>query len=232
MWNNKNKAVTFSFDDGVKQDKKLIALLDKYNVKATFNLNSACFGSKNIYLYENIREINRDRLNEDEIKEIYKNHEIYAHTLTHRNLTTLTDEEVIKEVEEDRKNLSKITGYEVKGLAYPCGGVNNDDRVAKLIKENTGVKFCRTTTSSYSFDKQDNLYRFNPTVYFREYDKALELAKDFIELKTNEPKVFYIWCHAYEFDYTDDAWDKFEDFLKLISNKEDIFYGTNSEVLL
>ena len=41
MWNGKNKAVTFSFDDGVEQDKLLIPILDKYNLKATFNLNSA-----------------------------------------------------------------------------------------------------------------------------------------------------------------------------------------------
>jgi hypothetical protein len=27
-------------------------------------------------------------------------------------------------------------------------------------------------------------------------------------------------------------WEEFEEFCKLISNKNDIFYGTNSEVLL
>ena len=46
MWNNKNKAVTFSFDDGVTQDKRLVEILNKYNLKATFNLNSALLGLK------------------------------------------------------------------------------------------------------------------------------------------------------------------------------------------
>lgn len=231
-WNGKLKAITFSFDDGVKQDKRLIELLNKYHIKATFNLNSACFGSKDIYMFEGVRPINRDRFNATEIKELYENHEVASHTLHHHNLTLLTDEEIVDEVEKDRQALSEIVGYEVKGFAYPCGGVNNDDRVAKVIKEHTGIKYCRTTTSSYSFEPQKNLYRFNPTVYFREYQKALELAKEFIELKTSTPKYLYIWCHAYEFDYTDDAWDIFEEFLKLISNKDDIFYGSNSEVLL
>ena len=34
MWNGKNKAVTFSFDDGVTQDIRLIELLDKYGLRA------------------------------------------------------------------------------------------------------------------------------------------------------------------------------------------------------
>lgn len=44
MFHGKCKAVTFSYDDGVSQDVRLIALLDKYGLKATFNLNSEMFG--------------------------------------------------------------------------------------------------------------------------------------------------------------------------------------------
>ena len=32
MWDNKKKAVTFSFDDGVVQDKRCIEILDKYTI--------------------------------------------------------------------------------------------------------------------------------------------------------------------------------------------------------
>ena len=45
MFHGKLKAVTFSYDDGVSQDVRLIALLDKYGLKATFNLNSGMFGA-------------------------------------------------------------------------------------------------------------------------------------------------------------------------------------------
>ena len=34
------KAVTFSYDDGVEQDRKLIEIFNKYGMKATFNLNT------------------------------------------------------------------------------------------------------------------------------------------------------------------------------------------------
>lgn len=37
--NFKLKAVTLSYDDGVRQDKRLIAIMKKYGLKGTFNLN-------------------------------------------------------------------------------------------------------------------------------------------------------------------------------------------------
>ena len=42
----KEKAVTFSFDDAVVEDVRMIALLNKYQLKATFNVNTGCFGEK------------------------------------------------------------------------------------------------------------------------------------------------------------------------------------------
>ena len=40
------KYLTFSFDDGITQDKRMLAILDKYRLKCTFNLNSALLGLK------------------------------------------------------------------------------------------------------------------------------------------------------------------------------------------
>ena len=232
MFNGKMKAVTFSFDDGVTQDKRLIELLDKYSIKATFNINSELLG-KDGQLEYNGRKCSHVKIAPKEVASVYKNHEVAVHTLTHPNLTQIEDEqEIIRQVEQDRLNLSELCGYEVHGMAYPCGGVNNDDRVAKIIKENTGVKFSRTITSNFSFEPQKNLYRFDPTVYiFREFDKMCELADEFLAMKPTSPKIFYLWSHAYEFDFYDD-WGKLEEFFKKISGKDDIFYGTNSQVLL
>ena len=224
------KAVTFSFDDGVTQDKRLIEIFDKYGLKCTFNINSELLGKAGS-LIRNEVTVAHVKPREQEIKEIYKNHEVAVHTLTHPNLTTLDDSEVIRQVEIDRKNLTEYVGYEVCGMAYPCGGVNNDERVAELIKKNSGVKYSRTITSTHNFDLQENLYQFNPSVYIQETDKMWEMAEEFINLQTDEPKLFYIWGHAYEFDI-DNSWQRFDDFCKFISNRQDIFYGTNSEVLL
>ncbi len=227
----KMKAVTFSYDDGVTQDVQLIQLMNKYGLKGTFNLNSELLGTGYFLTGPDYR-ICHYKIRPEDVKGLYEGHEIAAHTLTHLNLTTLSDEEVIRQVEQDRLNLSELAGYEVVGMAYPCGGVNNDDRVAQLIKEHTGIRYCRTTTHNNSFEVQENLYRFDPTSYHHDFDSITELAHQLIQSKPDRPQIFYIWGHSYEQDFRSDYWEKLEAFFKLISGRDDIFYGTNKEVLL
>lgn len=227
MWDNKLKAVTFSFDDGVQQDKRLMEIFNKYGLKCTFNFNSGRFGVSSVW-----QGVDHTKFRADEMVEVYSGHEIAGHTVSHPTLTLIDDDEkVIWEVEHDRKTLSEVMGYEVVGMAYPNGGVNNDDRVEALIRGNTGIKYARTITSTYSFDLQDNLLRFNPTIGVGGADckKLFELGEEFIALKPDSPKLFYIWGHSYSFDVSN-TWDKFEEFCKLISGKDDIYYGTNREV--
>ena len=231
MFNGKMKAITFSYDDGVTQDQRLISLFNKYDLKATFNLNSGLLGNGGHLIREDVT-VAHVKPRPEEIKNIYKGHEVAGHTLTHPFLPKLSDDEIIEQVEKDRLALSDIVEYEVKGFAYPCGGENYNQHVADVIRNNTGVKFCRTIVSSGNFDLQDDLYTFKPTIYHHEeFGKLMEMGERFINLKTDEPQIFYIWGHAYEFDIHN-QWDEFEEFLKLISHKDDIFYGTNSEVLL
>ena len=226
----KMKYVTFSFDDGVTQDERLSALLSKYGLKATFNLNSSLLGLKGGWEFDG-KWLSHNKISPLVLKEVYADHEVAVHTLTHPNLTGEEDVTVEYQVEEDRKQLSRLMGYEVQGMAYPCGGVNNDDRVAAIIKEKTGVLYARTITSTYAFDLPKNMHRLDPTVHIGEAEKMFELAEKFLALETDEPQIFYIWGHAYEFDIFDHmSWERFEEFCKLISGKDDIVYGTNLEV--
>ena len=229
MWNGKKKALTFSFDDGVTQDIRLIEILDKYGLKCTFNLNSEFLGLDGT-LDRNGRTVRHDKIARDKIKEVYKNHEVAVHTLTHPFLPELDEKEIIHQVEKDRENLSEICGYEVVSMAYPCGGRNNDDRVAEIIKKQTGVRFARGLESTYSFDLQDNLYRFKPTVYYIE-SCLDEIVDKFLALDSDTPALLYIWGHSYEMDAEYISWEKFEEVCKRLSGKDDIFYGTNKEVL-
>ena len=231
MFHGKRKAVTFSYDDGVTQDQRLIKLLDKYGLKCTFNLNSGLLGNPGSLIREDVT-VAHVKPRACEVREIYKNHEIAVHTLTHPALSQLSDEEVIRQVEEDRRALSELAGYEVVGMAYPGGTHVMNEHVAELIRDNTGVKYARTTTSTHNFDLQTNLHIFNPTVYHHaEWDKLFELGEQFIALQPDKPQIFYIWGHAYEFDIHGD-WERFEDFCRLIAGHDDMFYGTNREVLL
>ncbi len=231
MFNGKMKAVTFSYDDGVFQDKRLIALFNKYDLKGTFNLNSGLFGNLwNLDVMGNF--VPHVRFPAREIRKIYEGHEIAVHSLTHPYLENLGDEEFINEIEQDRLNLSELAGYDVVGMAYPGGSGYHTEHYLDLVRSCTGIRYARTTHSVYNFDLQTNLVRFNPTIYHLEWDRLFELAENFIGMKPEEPKLFYIWGHAYELDYSEEGWEKYEEFCRMISGRDDIFYGTNSECIL
>lgn len=225
---DKNKILIFSFDDGVTQDERMIEIFNRYGIKGTFNLNSELLGKPGELVREGVR-ISHNKISPSDVRKIYAGHEIAGHTLTHPRLPAIeSDSEIIRQVEEDRKNLSELAGYEVRSFAYPCGGENNDDRVAELIRGHTGIKNARTITSSHSFLLPKNIYRLDPTVYFHtETDLAFDLAEKFIAMEASEPRLFYIWGHSYEQDIHN-TWDRFEDLCRLLGGRDDICYTTAS----
>lgn len=229
MWNGKKKALTFSFDDGVSQDRRLAELLNRYGLKATFNINSGFFGQSG-ELIRNGVSVRHDKLPKEEALSVYDGHEVAAHTVTHPFLPKLSDGDVIAQVENDRLALEKVFGREIVGMAYPCGGANHDARVEKLVREHTGCLYARTIESTGNFDLPQDPYVLNPTVYYIDTDDMFALGKEFLSLQSDEPRLFYIWGHAYELDAWG-FWDRFEEFCKMMSGREDIFYGTNREVL-
>ena len=228
-FNGKKKAITFSYDDGVTQDIRLIKLFNKYGLKCTFNVNSGKLGQPGKLLREGV-DVRHDKIAPEDIRFVYEGHEVATHSVTHPYLTRLSDDEIVREIEDDRIRLSELVGYDVIGHAYPMGDC--DERVASLLRDRTGVKYARTVKSTYNFDPQTNMYLFDPTVYHhREMDEMFRLGEEFLNLKTDEPKLFYIWGHAYEFDIHND-WKRFEEFLEMISGRSDVFYGTNKECLI
>ena len=50
------------------------------------------------------KTIRVDTIKAEEVRELYQGHEVAVHTLTHPNLTGCSDEEIIRQVEQDRQN--------------------------------------------------------------------------------------------------------------------------------
>ena len=91
MWNGKKKAVTFSYDDGVTQDKRFIEILNRFGLKATFNLNSALLGKEGSLIRNGVT-VNHTKIKPEDVRAVYDGHEVAAHTLTHPALRNLPDE--------------------------------------------------------------------------------------------------------------------------------------------
>lgn len=221
---NKMKALTFSYDDGVGQDERLVKIFNKYNLKCTFNLNSGIQTGANGFVKN---DISIHRMNIDKSKEVYKGHEIAVHTLTHPHLENQDEETIYNEIMQDKLNLERIYERKIRGMAYPYGTYN--ETVIQVAKK-CGIAYARTVMDASDFDIQENLMELKSTCHHNNKN-LMRLAKEFVELKPDKPQVFYVWGHSYEFD-VDNNWKVIEEFCEYISGREDIFYGTNEEVLL
>lgn len=221
-WNGLKKAVTFSFDDGVCQDRKLVEILNKYGLKCTFNINTG------IQTYANAwsnKGVDIHRMNVRGLKELYEGHEVAVHSLTHPRLEVLDKDTILNELEQDIQNIQSIFGTTPIGMAYPYGTYSQE--VIDIAKS-LGLRYARTAGTSMKFSIPDDLMRYSGTCHFLNADME-KLFESFFK-DDGEEKLFYIWGHSYEFD-TENCWDRIEAIAKrLYKRKEEVFFGTNREV--
>jgi len=224
----KAKALTFSYDDGVQQDVRLIEIFRKYGMRATFNINGGQFSPEGKVFPEG--HVHR-RLTERQVKEAYTEDvcEVACHAYQHPMLTDCDSAVVVDQVISDRKALEKLFGRQIHGMAYPFGPTN--DTVVSCLK-NCGIYYSRTTVSTEKFDMPTDWLRLPATCHHKN-PKLMELAEKFIDLNTvkHGPKVFYVWGHAYEFEEKNN-WNVIEDFCEKMAGKDDIWYCTNMELYL
>lgn len=219
----KSKALILSYDDGPDADRKLVKLMNDYGLKGTFHLNSNKLNTKGY-------------LTSEEIKSLFKGHEVSVHTANHPGLSGLSKIDIVYEVVEDRKSLEKLTGNMVRGMAYPFGSYN--DLVVETVN-GLGIEYARTVSDSYNFSIPSNFLKWDPSIhqfgkaYFKtndaENDKKelasfYKLTDDF--LKTTSLALFDVWGHSWENNGEGNRWVEMENFFKLVSKRNDINYTT------
>ena len=215
----KGKALTFSYDDGVVEDIRLVNIFRKYGMKGTFNLNSGKFG---------LSGVKHPRLTIEQALETYTEDvcEIACHGVSHPYFNVCDTVTACTEVIDDRKNLEHIFKKQVHGMAYPYGGHNN---TVVNILQNAGIFYSRTTASTLKFNMTDDWLRLPATCHHKN-PALMELADKFLSFSIDfDPKVFYVWGHSYEFEDMNN-WDVIENFCDKMSNHDDIWYATNIEI--
>ena len=213
----KKTALTMSYDDGCDFDKRLVEIFNKNGIKGTFHLNSV-----------HMSKPGNGRVQLDEVKELYKGHEVSCHTFTHPHPTCVPDTMLVNEILEDRRALEKACGYTVRGMSYPYGDYN--DHTIGIFRS-CGMLYSRTTVATGNFNLPEDFMKWHPTCHHR---PEMEKLFDTMRAQSNRwtrHSVMYVWGHSYEFD-VDDNWEYMESILKKLAFHDDIFYGTNSQILL
>ena len=221
----KKKALTFSFDDGVRQDGRLIEKLNEHKMKGTFNLNSGLMG-KNDWLDQAGMPVKHFKYRKEEIINVYQGHEIAAHTLTHVDLSSVPTSAIIDEVSADKENLEALLKQPVRGMAYPFGHYNESVIEALKICD---IVYARTIESTHRFKLPENFMSWNPTCHFAD-PMILELAERFLmpSEKKSEISLFFIWGHSYELEGK--KREQLDEFLEIVTNQTNIWYATNIEI--
>ena len=222
----KRKAVTLSYDDGSRRDKRLISILQKHGLKATFNINSGCFSEK----YEGVE---KGRMTRQEALALYSSSgmEVAVHGYRHFSLASVDSNLAINDIFTDRKELENMFGRVINGMAYANGSYDED--VIALLKK-MGIEWARTAEESESLDLPSDWLKWQGTCH-HDNPRLMELAKQFVEQREagyfwlNQLQLFYLWGHSYEFEDKNN-WNVIEDFAEYIGNREDIWYATNGEI--
>lgn len=229
----KPKAVTFSYDDGRRQDIRFVDVLNRHQIKGTFNVNSGLWGN----------DENNKRLCPAEIKKhvLDAGHEVAVHGYHHIAPGLVRPTVGIKDVLEDRLAMEKEFGIIIRGMAYPDTGITrfHNETTKEIVKtylKDLGIVYARTLGGDNDkFDLPEDFLEWTPSVYhnnpqiFEYIDKFLGFDFEKMSAMRATPKLFYMWGHSYEFD-NDDNWEHLEQICEKLAHKEDVWYATNIEI--
>ena len=129
--NSYKRAISITFDDGWDSDYKIAFLvLKEYGFKATFFIITDWINKKGYVQERWLKEMSQSGM------------EIGSHTLSHRYLTQLSENEAYKELYESKCKLEDLLGREMTAVSIPGGEYNS--RITKLAYK-AGYKIIATS---------------------------------------------------------------------------------------
>ena len=148
------KSFVITFDDGFEDNfTNALTILQKYNFKATIylvpNQKTNHWEEKNTSVLSNL-------LNNEQILQMQNSGliEFGSHTLSHVNLSTINDEQLLNELKKSKEEVEKITNQECEAFAYPYGKF--DDNIVNSVKR-VGYKNA-TVVKRGLFKKDDDVF--------------------------------------------------------------------------
>ena len=218
----RRKAVTFSYDDGMRNDRRLVALLNRHGLRGTFNLNSG--------------KLSPDGAADDawnvrasEAASLYAGHEAAVHGLRHESWNVTLPAVVAADIARDRLALESLFGCPVEGSAYPCGEHSKGPAPDAALRA-LGIVHARVVATRADFAVPADFLAWAPTTHHGRGDAA-DLARTFLDAAdpaTAEPALFYVWGHSFEFRSEED-WERMDALCALLA-RDDVWAATNIEI--
>lgn len=210
----KHFAVTFSYDDGDKADRRLVEIFNRYGMKATFNLIPSRFDGETV-------------VSSGEVSSLYAGHEIACHTYSHPHLERLPLTGQVREISLCRAALEQLSGGIVRGMATPYGGKNSDTVAAMNA---LGIAYCRNAGVSGGLSVPADFLDWTPSCHHTGAPAVIEkFRNEWIHQPWQYGGVLYIWGHSFEFDRSDN-WELAEQICSSLAGIDDVWFATNIEI--
>jgi len=232
----KTAVLTTSWDDGHRCDVRLARMLKEHGLRATFYMAP-----------ENQEFAKQDLLSLAEVRELSQDFEIGAHSMTHRRLPTISEQEAAREIIESKAVLEQVTGKAIEVFCYP-GGAYTKLHV-QLVKD-AGYRYARTVARHtfavddpyeagtslhvynhrFGFDlwQTARFAKFRPIKTLRYLDWDV-LARAMFDRVIEEGGIYHIWGHSWEIDEHND-WERLENLFRYISANPKVKYVANGEL--
>jgi peptidoglycan/xylan/chitin deacetylase (PgdA/CDA1 family) len=175
---NLQAMVTFSFDDGFESTyTKAFPILQKYGYPATVFVIASAIDTPGYLTASQLRELQS------------KGWEIGSHTLTHRFLTELSNEELLEELIKSKTTLDSL-GLKVFGIASPGG--KYDEKVISAITQYYSYHRTSWPSGLNDLPLKDESDRYYLKAVSIEATTTLEEAKQWV-LKAKAEKKWLIF---------------------------------------
>jgi len=218
---NTNKVyVSQIWDDAILNDLRLIKILKKYKVKATFAVDAGDLTDQrqtNAWIVEGTPF---GKVSIDDIKNNYSEFEIASHGLTHKALPGLSAAEMKREVVNSKQLLESWLGRPIKGFVYP--GCPYDDAAKEAVRA-AGYLWARTCENTPDFYPVADPMAMRTTVGFN----AQNFWQEFNRIKA-KGGVFIFWGHT--FFRTEAEWSDIEAKIARLSQDPSVVWVNTSDL--
>ena len=222
----RDRALTFSYDNGVEGDTRLIGMFHRCGLKGAFNLNTGLFAPEGtVYPPGTVQR----RMSRSQALAAFTDcgMEIGVHATRHSFLAHTTSSEVVSEILRDREELERMFGGIINGCAYPYG--DYDDRTVEALRA-CGIAYARTIARTGGFSVPTDWLQWHPTCHHADRDLR-PLGQKFLGDKiVHDPYLFCVWGHTFDLDGADN-WYVMEEFTEAMSGHGDVvWYATPREI--
>ena len=129
----------------------------------------------------------------------------------------------------------------IRGMAYPDSGIRkisqftSYETIRNYLKD-LDIVYARTLGGDNDlFELPEDWYAWIPTAHhdnpqiFEYIDKFLEADVFNCYIASRNPKLFYMWGHAFEFERKDN-WEHLDKICEKLAGHDEIWYATNIEI--